>query len=202
MKTLFSAITATALLLTAGLATAGDTPTATEATQARPKYELKGIALGDDIEAVKAGLPGADCESFGDGSAAQCYVEKTTIAEKPASLLVRFLDGKVVYVSLMEMTQQDAYAAGAALKIKYGTPDLTNERRATIVRRDGRRMGVFKIPVWKVDGLKQVLFVEPADYTDESKQFIYAAISMVDQHLHNDIWVAKKEGRAAAANDL
>lgn len=202
MKTLFSAITATALLLTAGLATAGDTPTATEATQARPKYELKGIALGDDIEAVKAGLPGADCESFGDGSAAQCYVEKTTIAEKPASLLVRFLDGKVISVSLTMMTQQDAFAAGDALKIKYGAPDFTSDRQAMIIRRDGRWNRTFQIPVWEVSGTKQILYVEPASYTDERKQFTYAGIEMLDQHLHNDIWMARKEGRATAANDL
>jgi hypothetical protein len=202
MKILFSAITATALLLTASLAMAGDAPGATDATQSRPKLELKGIALGDDMDAVKAKLPNADCESFGDGSASQCYVDAITIAEKPAALLVRFLEGKVVSVSATRMTQSDAFAAGDALKIKFGAPDYTKDKRVTIHRRSQNRSVAYTLPVWEEGEGQQVLFVDPARYTDQDEQFTYAAVLLIDQHLHNDIWMAKKEGRATAANDL
>lgn len=139
---------------------------------------LRDSALGDDMEAVKAKLTNPDCETFGDGIAAQCYVEHTTIAEKPAELLVRFLDGKVISVSVTGMTQEDAYAAADALKIKYGQPDYVNEQRYTIVRPRSNRSAIFRVSFWKVTPEDDRLFVEPATYTDKS--FTYAAVKLMN----------------------
>lgn len=200
MKTLILALTASALMLAATHAGAADQPASDPAPQQRPRFELKGIALGDDMEAVKAKLTNPDCETFGDGIAAQCYVEHTTIAEKPAELLVRFLDGKVISVSVTGMTQEDAYAAADALKIKYGQPDYVNEQRYTIVRPKSNRSAIFRVPFWKVTPEDDRLFVEPATYTDKS--FTYAAVKLMNLHLHNNIWMAHKNGVAGAANDL
>lgn len=200
MKTLILALTASALMLAATHAGAADQPASDPAPQQRPRFELKGIALGDDMEAVKAKLTNPDCETFGDGVAAQCYVEHTTIAEKPAELLVRFLNNKVVYVSLTGMTQEDAYAAADALKIKYGEPDFENRERFTVDRPRGNRSGIYRVPVWKVAPEEDRLMLEPATYT--SNYFTYAGLTLLNMNLHNNIWMAHKKGVAAAANDL
>lgn len=200
MKTVILALTASALMLAATHAGAADQPASNPAPQQRPRFELKSIALGDDMEAVKAKLTNPDCETFGDGAAAQCYVDHTTIAEKPAELLVRFLNGKVISVSVTGMTQEDAYAAADALKIKYGEPDFENHQRYTVDRPRGNRSGIYRVPVWNVSPDGAILYVNPATYT--ANYFTYAGIQLMNQHLHNDIWMAHKNGVAAAANDL
>lgn len=200
MKTLILAMTASALMLAATHAIAADQPASDPASQSRPRYELKGIALGDDMETVKASLTNPECETFGDGSAVQCYVKHITIAEKPAELLVRFLNGKVISVSATGMTQEDAYAAGDALKIKYGAPDFVTQRRYTIRRPTADRSAIYRVPVWEVVPDVERLYVDPSSYTQNS--FTYAGVLLINEHLHNDIWLAQMKGRASAANDL
>ncbi|QNN45480.1 hypothetical protein H9L17_09590 [Thermomonas brevis] len=201
MKKLLPAITAFALLLGMGQAAAIDEPANETPAAARPVLELKGITLGADWEAVKAGLTNPDCDSYADGTAEQCLVQHTTFGGYPAELLVRALDGKVVYVSATRMTQEDAFSAADALKMKYGQPDFYNEVRVTIVRPKRDRSIVFRRPVWKTADGKQAILVVPAAYTDSSN-FTYAAVQLFDQHLHNDVWQAKRDGKSLATNDL
>src|SRR3546814_5060123 len=65
---------------------------------------------------------------------AQCFVHDTTFGGKPAELLVRFLDGKVVYIAATKMTQEDAFEAAEGLKLKFGPPTFMDKTRVTIVR--------------------------------------------------------------------
>src|SRR5690606_3665341 len=121
------------------LAIAGSATHASE-TSKRPPLELNGIKIGDDLAIVQAAVPGAECETFSHPSLAQCWLGKgATIGGKPTQILVRPLDGKVIYVNAGTMTQDDAYSVIDALKGKYGAPDREPVSRVTIVRatRDG-----------------------------------------------------------------
>lgn len=187
-----------ALLALAGPLFAQDSvaTTAVEKTD-RSALELKGIAIGMNHEQVKAVLPTAKCVVYGDGSISDCYEKSSTFGGRPAAILVRLLEGQVVYVSATKMTQGDAFDAADALKIKFRAPDTMRNVRITLVRPDRDQSLIYRCPVWLADGGKQRLTVDPAAYTDTKRKFTYAAVTLVDVHLHNDVWQAKKEGRAA-----
>lgn len=153
------------------------------------------------LEQVKSALPSADCDAYGDGTISDCYENSSTFGGRPAAMLVRFLEGKVVYVSATKMTQGDAFDAADALKIKFGAPDNMRNVRITLVRPDRDQSFVYHCPVWLANDGKQVLMVNPAAYTDKKRQFTYAGVVLVDTHLHDDVWIAKKEGRSST-NDL
>lgn len=189
-----------AILAFALLATACTIVHASEPIQ-RPALELKGIKIGDGLTTVQAALPDAKCETLTDPSLSECWQGKGgTIGGKPAQLLVRLLDGKVVYVIAVKMIQEDAYAVIDALKVKYGAPDKEGQTRVTLVRPTRDTSVVYKVPFWIADNGNQELTIQPANFTDQKKQFTYAAVSLVDIKGHNATWMPKFRGEADASD--
>lgn len=166
-----------------------------------PTFELKGIALGMTQDQVKAALPNADCDILGDGTISDCFDANGSFGGRPAQILVRLLEGKVVLVSATRMTQTDAFDAADALKVKFGAPDEIRSYRVTLVRPDQEKWVVYRCPVWSINGGAQMLTVDPAGYTDEKRRFTYASVKLVDLHLHDNVWMAKKKNKTAT-NDL
>ena len=173
----------------------------------RPALELKGIKLGDDLATVQAAMPEADCEILSEHpSLGECFQSKGgSIGGKPAQYLVRLLDGRVVYIVVTKLTQEDAFAVGDALKGKYGEPDWMGKTRVTLVRPSQDRSIAYMVPVWADDNKNQILTVQPANYTSKREQFTYAAVSLVDKNGHDAVWMSRKRGGMAGganANDL
>lgn len=161
-------------------------------TENRPALELKGIKLGDDLSTVQKALPNAKCEVLKDPSLGDCWQGKDmTLGGKPAQLLVRLLEGRVVYVLATRMTQEDAYAVIDGLKGKYGEPDRVTNTRVTLVRPARDRSLVYERPTWTSDGGNHELTIQPANFTDKREQFTYAAVSLVDLKGHNTIWMSR-----------
>lgn len=182
-------------LLFGAVATAQAQTTAVS-NELRPALELKGIKLGDDLAAVQATLPTARCEALKDPSLSECWLGKGgTIGGKPAQLLVRLLDGKVVYIIAVKMTQEDAYAVIDGLKVKYGMPDNITKARVTLVRPMRDQSLVYERPAWIGDNGNHVLTIQPANYTDQKQRFTYAAVSLVDVDGHDLKWMAKFNGK-------
>ena len=196
MTDFITAITTLACLFVAGQVSAADpAPAAPVSEQALAPFELKGVAVGDDEGATKVKLVDADCETLADGTISQCYIGDTTFGGKPAALLIRFLDGKVVYVAATKMTQGDAFDAAEGLKLKFGPPTFMDKTRVTIVRPQRDRSLVFNRPVWdSADGTQQMK-VNPAQYTAPRAQFTYAAVVLFDKHL-NQVWNARRNNTA------
>lgn len=167
----------------------------------QPVFELKGVALGMTQEQVKAALPNADCDTLGDGSISDCFDPNSSFGGRPAQILVRLLEGKVVLISATRMTQTDAFDAADALKVKFGSPDEIRNVRVSLVRPDQEKWVVYRCPAWSINGGAQLLTVEPAAYTDKKRRFTYASVTLLDVHLHNDVWIAKKSNKAST-NDL
>lgn len=171
--------------------------TAAVSNEFRPTLELKGIKLGDDLAAVRAALPAAKCETLKDPSLSECWLGKGgTIGGKPAQLLVRLLDGKVVYIIAVKMTQEDAYAVIDGLKAKYGAPDDITRTRVTLVRPMRDQSLVYERPAWVGDNGNHILTIQPANYTDQNRKFTYAAVSLVDVNGHDVKWMANFNGDA------
>lgn len=182
-------------LLFVGTSTQAQTPTVDN--ESRPALELKGIKLGDDLAAVQAALPAAKCKTLKNPSLAECWQGKDgTIGGKPAQLLVRLLDGKVVYVIAVTRTQEDAYAVIDGLKVKYGAPDNVTRTRVTLVRPMGDQSLVYERPAWIGNNGNHILTIQPANYTEKKRKFTYAAVSLVDVNGHDVKWMANFNGDA------
>lgn len=189
-----------ALLLCVGPAAAQEA--ASEAgPPSRPAFELKGIALGMTQEQVKAALPNADCATLGDGTISDCFDTNSSFSGRPAQILVRLLEGKVVMVSATRMTQTDAFDAADMLKVKFGAPDEIRNIRVALVRPDQEKWAVYRCPAWSTNRGAQLLTVDPAAFTDQKRRFTYASVVLLDVHLHDDVWMAKKKNKASI-NDL
>lgn len=186
MKTIITAVIA--LFMLTGHAMADDV-TIPATVDARPTLELKGLQIGTSMTDVRAKFPGAECEVVGDGSISQCMVRDVTLADRPAKMLVRLLDDKVVYIMVWKMTQEDAYAAIDAMKVKFGRPDVVKQTRITLVRPERDRSLVYEKPEWRSQDGEQVLTIFPAHYTDKRGQFTYAGVALYSLHAHDDIWV-------------
>jgi len=196
MKTITAAVIA--LLMFAGQALANDT--ATTSDPARPALELKGLQIGTSMTDVRAKFPAAECEVVGDGSISQCMVRDITLADRPAKMLVRLLEDKVVYIMVWKMTQEDAYAAIDAMKVKFGRPDDVKQTRITLVRPERDRSLVYEKPEWRSQDGEQLLTIFPAHYTDQRGQFTYAGVALYGKHAHDDVWVAKFKHQNATAD--
>lgn len=191
------AATLAALILSSAPATAALPNASAPKAGNRPQLELKGIKLGDDLATVKAALPQATCETLADPLLGECWQpEGATLGGKPAQILVRLLDGKVVSVMALHMTQDDAYDVIEALKVKFGNPDVDAPRKVVLVRPERTTRPIYTIYGWIEDGGNHDLNIDPDNWTDTRRDFTYAAITLTDHNAHNNQWMPRFNGTA------
>jgi hypothetical protein len=161
------------------------------------QWEIKGIRLGASREQVLAAAPALACqaEPF-DPGLESCRDAHAVLADKPALLRVKLLDGRVVLVELARLSRKQAAAAADALAAKYGPANFISE--ATFRHAFGDHVEKAPKHRW-VDGDVQ-LVVNPLEV--DASGMPSGAVYLFDVQQHDAQWLdryrAKGKGKEAA----
>ena len=172
-------------------------PAAGMAQSRSETWELMGIRLGMTEQDVRKLMPEAECEQFKDGQTALCWNENRTLAGKAATLSVKFLDGRVIRVSVRDIRIAEAKAAIDVLAGRYGSPDGAGSVRADLGGGDnhGGRL-LYKTPYWK-DGNVEI-FLNVSDWYSKKRDTTYSAVILQDTPAYSGLWLKKYKGESAA----
>jgi hypothetical protein len=166
------------------------------------KWELKGLSLGSNQDQVLAAFPNAECEaqSF-DPALTTCMDWNNTVAGRKSVVMIKLLEGKVVYIDLGNIDLDQAKDAAAALVAKFGpaTSVVQVEGQTSAAN---RRRGIYTFAdtySW-VDGDVH-LEVIPFSWTNK-QDVTYASVVLRDDRLHDRQWIVRYNNQGRQVDDL
>lgn len=161
-------------------------------------WELKGLKLGMTAEEAKPKFPASVCEQLAPG--VELCVDKTaTLAGAPAHLVTKYLDGRLISVTLNHISRQQAASAAQGLIAKFGDATQTTVKWKYVEADDKYQNITYH--QWRDGNI--ILFVDPLDLYLPKKRVQYSAVKLTDLTKHDGVWLQRASNPgAAAATDL
>lgn len=173
--------------------------TTTQAQSAKSTaWELKGLRLDMAAAEVKAMFPASECKLLARG--VELCVDKTaTFAAGPAHLVTKFLDGRLINVTLNRISRTQAASAAQGLIAKFGPTSYSNTKWKYVEADD--KMQNVTTHVWNDGDI--VLFVEPLDEFIRKTGTQYSAVTLTSRSKHDGAWIDRANNPDAdVATDL
>lgn len=183
------------------ISTAADEAVQLEGTAAN--WELKGLRLGASIDQVKAALPSAECDTKPfDAGLTTCMDYNNTLADQKAVVMVKLLEGRVVYIDIGNINLEQARAAATALAVKYGPAGkvLKVEGQTSAANRDRNIWTDADRYTWTNGDI--LLQVNPFAWTDKKRRVTYAAVVLLDTAKHDRKWLIRYKSQGKKAADI
>lgn len=188
------AITAVALLLPALMAHAYDVSSVSST------WELKGLKLGMTQADVLAAFPASECQTFQPG-VVMCIDKTAALAGGPANVVTKFLDDKLIAISVNEVSPEQASAAANALTEKYGP----NTRAVKSKHHNAKGQGYFDSEqlIWEDKAAGVEMYVEPYDYYNNKVRHHRSSVDLLMGNVHDNVWLPRaKSPDATVAPDI
>lgn len=190
-------------LTTLSSAALSNEPANHQETTKSENWDLKGLRLGATVDDVKALFPSAECKTESlDTGLVTCMDWKNSLAGGSAVVMVKLLDGDVVYINVGNINLEQASGAAAALTEKYGPATKVTRHKGQTSESD-RENRIFKLAnhyAWLNSPI--ALQVVPFMWTDRKRGVTYAAVVLKDETRHDNIWLTRYNGQGKKAGDI
>lgn len=169
-----------------------------QSTGTSETWELKGLRLGMPADEVKSTYPASECEQLALG--VELCVDKTaTFAGGPAHLVTKFLDGRLISITVNHITRNQATSAAQGLIAKFGDATKVTTKWKYVEADD--KMQNVTTHLW-LDG-DVLIFVDPLDLYLPKSKTQYSAVRLSDRAKHDGAWLPRANApKTAPATDL